>query len=369
MTTDPRAAAPARRERASELGEACIREALAIIEQAGIEALSLREVARRLGVSHQAPYRHYPSRDHLLAEVVRRGFEAFAAHLDARARDPDAATDLMLMGRAYLDYAARHPLQYRLIFGTPLPEARDHPGMMDKGRYAFGLLVEAIRALDPARSEEARSADPRLDALHVWAQLHGLATIAESSALRTLGFGGAFFTTMVERGERGRQRPARPDRRRPRRERLAARRQCREIRPQPTGHGLAQRLIQRVMGRAPDRQRGREQVHTRLADRDLARPPVARIGADRHQPPPVQRLQRGGHRGPVHRQELREPRDARRLPHVQRHQQRELPLGELEGAEGRVEAARQRPCRPLRPQAQAMPGDMGDLVVRQACGD
>jgi AcrR family transcriptional regulator len=181
-----------------DLREACVQEALAIIDQSGLEALSLREVARRLGVSHQAPYRHYPSRDHLLAELVRRAFAAFAAHLDARPRHTDPAADLAAMGHAYLDYAARHPLQYRLIFGTPLPPAQDHPGMMDKGRYAFGLLEAAVVALDAARPEAAQPPDARLDALHVWAQLHGLATIAQSSALQSLGFRGPMLRAMVE---------------------------------------------------------------------------------------------------------------------------------------------------------------------------
>jgi AcrR family transcriptional regulator len=169
-----------------ELREACIEEALTIIERGGVEALSLREVARRLGVSHQAPYKHYPSRDHLLAEVVRRAFVAFADHLDARPRAGDPFEDLNAMGRAYLDYAMRHPLQYRLMFGTPLPDPAAHPDMMTRGRYAFALLEQAIAALDEARPPAARTADPRLDALHVWSLLHGLASIAQTSALRTL---------------------------------------------------------------------------------------------------------------------------------------------------------------------------------------
>lgn len=187
------AQAPATRHRMArkpepprDLREACIDEALAIIEREGVEALSLREVARRLGVSHQAPYKHYPSRDHLLAEVVRRAFAAFADHLDARPRAADAFADLHAMGRAYLDYALRHPLQYRLIFGTPLPDAAAHPDMMTRGRHAFAMLEEAVAALDAARPAAARAADPRLDALHVWSLLHGLASIAQTSALRSL---------------------------------------------------------------------------------------------------------------------------------------------------------------------------------------
>ncbi len=169
-----------------DVREACVHEALAIIEADGIETLSLREVARRLGVSHQAPYKHYPSRDHLLAEVVRRAFAAFADHLDARPRKADPFADLHAMGQAYLDYALRHPLQYRLIFGTPLPDAQAHPEMMARGQHAFAMLEGAVAALDQARPEAARAADARLDALHVWSLLHGLASIGQCSALHSL---------------------------------------------------------------------------------------------------------------------------------------------------------------------------------------
>ncbi len=71
--------------------EACLEEALAIIEESGVEALSLREVSRRLGVSHQAPYRHFTNRDDLLAELLSRCFEVFAAHLEARPRSDHPA--------------------------------------------------------------------------------------------------------------------------------------------------------------------------------------------------------------------------------------------------------------------------------------
>ena len=63
-----------RSSKSGDLREACVKEALAIIAEGGIDSLSLRDVARRLGVSHQAPYKHFPSRDHILAEVVGRRF-------------------------------------------------------------------------------------------------------------------------------------------------------------------------------------------------------------------------------------------------------------------------------------------------------
>ena len=80
---------PRKIEEPIELKEACVRAAREVIAEHGVEQLSLREVARKLGVSHQAPYRHYPSRDHLLAEVMRRCFESFARSLDERQRSGD----------------------------------------------------------------------------------------------------------------------------------------------------------------------------------------------------------------------------------------------------------------------------------------
>ncbi len=190
---------------AEALPERCVRAALAIIDAEGVEALSLREVARRLGVSHQAPYKHFPSRDHLLAEVVRRAFDAFARHLDARAPGATAEADLEGMGRAYLAYARTHPLQYRLMFGTPLPDPAGHPAMMASARHAFALLRDGLARMhaEAGRAPPADAVDG--DALFVWGTLHGLASVRHAPALATLGLptavlGGAEAHTLARIG-------------------------------------------------------------------------------------------------------------------------------------------------------------------------
>ncbi|MCU0476911.1 MAG: TetR/AcrR family transcriptional regulator [Anaerolineae bacterium] len=167
------------------LRERCVTEALSIIEADGLENLSLREVARRLGVSHQTPYRHFPSRDHLLAEVVRRAYDGFANHLDAaHTPDADPRATLYAMGHAYLSYALDRPLHYRLMFGTPLPPHDQHPEMLHSARHAFDLLREAIAQAYPSTPPD----DLDRDALFVWSALHGLAAILRSDALPALGF-------------------------------------------------------------------------------------------------------------------------------------------------------------------------------------
>jgi AcrR family transcriptional regulator len=173
----------------TDLPEACVTEALAIIRDVGIENLSLREVARRLGVSHQAPYRHFPSRDHLLAEVVDRCFRDFDAALGTDSEDGDhdggnPAEDLAALGRLYLDYAARHPLEYRLMFGARLPDPREHPEMLEKGCAAFDQLRARVARLvgQPVESETVT-----LEAMFVWSTVHGLASILETEAMAGLG--------------------------------------------------------------------------------------------------------------------------------------------------------------------------------------
>ena len=168
--------------------EACIKEALAIVARDGIEHLSLREVARRLSISHQTPYRHFKSRDHLLAELVAHAYRDFANVLAAAANQPDPDQALAAMGIAYLDYAAREPLAYRLMFGTPLPPASDHPTMMSEARRGFDLLVHALTRRHAAISERATYAtdDAEHDAMFIWSTLHGFASIRSSSAFDTL---------------------------------------------------------------------------------------------------------------------------------------------------------------------------------------
>ncbi len=173
-------------EKELDLREACIREALAIIEKSGIEELSMRQVARRIGVSHQAPYKHFPSRDHIIAEVISRAYEAFAQHLKARPQTGKPDEDLGTMGEAYIGYANEHPLQYRLMFNTPLPDPEKHPDMMRHARYAFSLLQEAIGKLHVSRQGTGPHRRTDFDALFIWFALHGLCSLMPSSVMDTL---------------------------------------------------------------------------------------------------------------------------------------------------------------------------------------
>jgi len=186
--------------RPDDVRESCIAEAFRIIEEQGVEHLSLRDVARRVGVWHQAPYKHFPSRDHILAEIVARCFDEFAGFLKARPEAAEPHDDLRNMGLRYLDYARLHPLKYRLMFNTKLPDPRRHPRMMQNAHQAFTILRDRLRGMPlkaAAPSSQQHSAE--FDAMFIWSTLHGLSSLLESDLRATLGMPASEHAQAVQR--------------------------------------------------------------------------------------------------------------------------------------------------------------------------
>lgn len=175
------------RPKPDRLKETLIDEAFAVIEESGVEGLSLREVARRLGVSHQAPYKHFPSRDHILAAVVARCFEEFAAHLEARPTRSDPFEDLGQMGLAYLEYAQANPLKYRLMFNSPLPDVTEHKEMLEHAQHGFSLLHRRLQTMTLRDPGDAIAEPEKHDALFILSTLHGFASLMQSDVLDTIG--------------------------------------------------------------------------------------------------------------------------------------------------------------------------------------
>ena len=166
------------------LKEACVQAAHEFIAEKGIENLSMRDVARKLEVSHQAPYRHYPSKDHLLAAVIARCFRDFAGFLDARPNFESPEEDLAAMGQQYVTYASSHPLEYRLMFGTTWPDAAEDSELIRDSLHAFNVLRRVLERIHGTSIAAREKVD--LDAMFIWSNMHGLVTIMQSNVMRHL---------------------------------------------------------------------------------------------------------------------------------------------------------------------------------------
>ncbi|GGQ13020.1 TetR/AcrR family transcriptional regulator [Streptomyces roseolilacinus] len=154
------------------LRDRLVQAGVELLEEGGAQALSLREIARRAGVSHGAPRRHFPTHLALLSAVARRGFTDLAAALPGtRApEDPREARERLLeLGRAYLRFAADHPGMYQLMFRHDLLES-GHLGLRDTSLPLFDALVRLVAAARP--DVHARRAAGAL-----WANLHGIAQL------------------------------------------------------------------------------------------------------------------------------------------------------------------------------------------------
>ena len=168
------------------LRERCLDEALKIMAESGVTSLSLREVARRLDVSHQAPYKHFQSRDHLLAEAIGRIYEELGRAIESGPPKARPDEELGEIGKAYLRFAAEQPLHYRLLFEFPITELAAFEGIEAKAAVAFDRVLEVVSRLTEVEDE----AFNRDCALFAWSCVHGLASLCANKILPAVGFFG-----------------------------------------------------------------------------------------------------------------------------------------------------------------------------------
>ena len=150
-----------------------LRTSRKLLDESGPSALSMREVARRAGCTHQAPYHYFANREAILAALVREGFDELADRL-ASAREGLEGTDrravLTASGNAYVEFALRHPGVFRVMF---------RPDVCDPERFP-----EVVQASERARDELARLArrvvgeETSLEIeVRFWSGVHGLASL------------------------------------------------------------------------------------------------------------------------------------------------------------------------------------------------
>jgi AcrR family transcriptional regulator len=163
------------------LRETLLEAAVLLIGEVGPRAFTLREVARRASVSHNAPYRHFASKDDLLIAVAAEGFERLTQAMRKwMARGKEPLHRLQLCGCGYVDFALKWPQHFLVMFDLP---KRDPPDLAktEVGRGAFEVLMGSILAAQ--NSGDLPNGDPLRMAWTAWSLVHGIAKLAVSGNL------------------------------------------------------------------------------------------------------------------------------------------------------------------------------------------
>ncbi len=129
-----------------DLRRALIDAALVMVTEEGAWNFTLREVARRAGVSHAAPYNHFEDKTALLAEVAALGFESLRQTLDDTARGERRSARQAVAGiaAAYVRFGVEQPAHYRLMFGAELAEKAHYPTLQTASDATFAVLTGVL---------------------------------------------------------------------------------------------------------------------------------------------------------------------------------------------------------------------------------
>lgn len=154
------------------LKEACLEQGIALLKEVGAEKFSLREVARRVGVTPTALYHHFPDKEDLLAELAEIGLSKFQALFEAPA-DPGESPSgrLLRLAHAYLDFFEERPFFLDIMFAKTF---EDYPNVQEVRSGLFLLLMENLRQIGVPEGNLAHVA------LWCWSAVHGLATLTKA---------------------------------------------------------------------------------------------------------------------------------------------------------------------------------------------
>lgn len=159
------------------LREALVAAALDLIARKGAGGFTFAEAARAAGVSPAAPYRHFRDRDALMADVAKRGFEAFQQALSAawNGGKPSPLAAFDRVGKAYLAFAHREPALFAAMFESGLTLG-DYPELQLASERAFAVLREACESIVTLIPADRRP-PAMMMALHIWSLSHGIAAL------------------------------------------------------------------------------------------------------------------------------------------------------------------------------------------------
>jgi AcrR family transcriptional regulator len=145
-----------------------------LLQESGEESLSLREVARRAGVTSAAPYHHFSDKDALLAAIAEEGYAAFKEDIQrALVETATPGEELAALARVYLHSALARPAYFRVMFLRRLLDLERYPSLYAASKVAFHHLIDKVSRARPDLSPE----EVLFVGLSAWSMMHGFALL------------------------------------------------------------------------------------------------------------------------------------------------------------------------------------------------
>lgn len=168
---------PRKKYHHGDLKNALIKAGVEILSKEGIEGLSLRKVAQRAGVSHNAPYSHFSDKQSLIAAISTEGFKQLYAELDAAVLAyPDDPKQQLLEGAwAYVQFATNNIDTFKIMFSGILEKEKEYPDFVEISHQTFERVLDVVRTCQSAGI--LNSTPPEVMAVAVWGQIHGIISL------------------------------------------------------------------------------------------------------------------------------------------------------------------------------------------------
>ena len=168
---------PRKKYHHGDLKNALIKAGVEILSKEGVEGLSLRKVAQRAGVSHNAPYSHFPDKQSLIAAISTEGFKQLYEELDAAvlSYSDDPKRQLQEGVWAYVQFAMNNTDTFKIMFSGVLEKEKEYPAFVEISHQTFERVVDVVRICQDAGI--LNSTPSEVMAVAVWGQIHGIISL------------------------------------------------------------------------------------------------------------------------------------------------------------------------------------------------
>lgn len=167
-----------------DLQSACIKEGLRLIKKTGSYDFSMRDIAKNLEVSHGAPYKHFETKEYLLAAIAEEGFYLLTEQVEkTKLKSTGDSLELLYqIAVLYIQFGTMHPEYYKLMFGGVIKKAENYQNLFEASTRSYNTFKSLIDDLIESK-KLIPMANANLMTFYSWSLLHGLVSLAQDNRL------------------------------------------------------------------------------------------------------------------------------------------------------------------------------------------